>query len=698
VEKSPNGSKLILKWPFGQTIALSILLIFIFIGFCESLMRLDSIQNILPIPSVGSTHRQFELHLAQLEQYVEKKGSIDCIILGSSMVYRGIDPEKLSQAYKRYTGEELTCFNFGTFQVTASTAGPLGEILIEKYNPEILIYGTAARDFSTEAGKEAESALMDTAWIQYQMGDFSIEGWLIEHSEAYQIYLAYRNWMNVDFVIPAKIDDYQISEFGFNPRYDVMKNPNATPPLNHQLFEILSNYKISPENLRGLEQIVKLRQQRVQVVIVDMPVPRSTYLYFFDNGKDDYKAYVDQIGSYITDNDALFLKTNFRQNQIIPNDGWADRNHMNEYGASIFSEWLGKQLGVAYLRERSVDPYYVPIPTGKKANEINEKPLLPSSNVTPEPTVTRTITPTSDSTDESTGIPTDDENNLDPDNLILPEWMRRRFDTHLVQINDLASEQGGIDCIVIGSSMVFRGIDPQVFQDAFEMSNDQEVTCFNFGTPQLTAEIAYMLAEVLISEFKPKFLIYGTSARDYSDAAGGEDAELLYQYLDNHLWTQTDYEPIIDSEMMQSSKYGFEPKDGLLQNPFLIPQKSHPFYAQFSDFEISMDHLDGLGRLLELRQQGMDIIVVELPVPINTYGFFYDESSIAKQEFIEPLRDYVESRGGLFLESTFQDPSIIPIDGWADWLHLNHDGAIIFSTWLGEMISQIISMGDIQDN
>jgi hypothetical protein len=32
---------------------------------------------------------------------------------------------------------------------------------------------------------------------------------------------------------------------------------------------------------------------------------------------------------------------------LIPDDGWADLDHLNEKGALVFSEWLGTRVGEA---------------------------------------------------------------------------------------------------------------------------------------------------------------------------------------------------------------------------------------------------------------------------------------------------------------------------------------------------------------
>ena len=83
-----------------------------------------------------------------------------------------------------------------------------------------------------------------------------------------------------------------------------------------------------------------------QVVIVEMPVPPS-FLYYFDNGEQDYDKFVETIEGSVADTNVLFFRTS---NLILfPDSGWFNYNHLNAEGAPIFSEWLGRQVGQGVL-------------------------------------------------------------------------------------------------------------------------------------------------------------------------------------------------------------------------------------------------------------------------------------------------------------------------------------------------------------
>ena len=48
-------------------------------------------------------------------------------------------------------------------------------------------------------GVETAEKFLADPWVQYRLGNFSVRGWLAEHSAAYRYFLAYRNWMAWDF-------------------------------------------------------------------------------------------------------------------------------------------------------------------------------------------------------------------------------------------------------------------------------------------------------------------------------------------------------------------------------------------------------------------------------------------------------------------------------------------------------------------
>jgi hypothetical protein len=90
--------------------------------------------------------------------------------------------------------------------------------------------------------------------------------------------------------------------------------------------------------------IVRQREKGVAIVVVEMPV-YSQYFAYFENGKEDYTRFVTLLTNVAGSEDAILLRA--PAYNVIPEDGWWDRSHLNQQGAEAFTQWLA--VRVAYL-------------------------------------------------------------------------------------------------------------------------------------------------------------------------------------------------------------------------------------------------------------------------------------------------------------------------------------------------------------
>ncbi len=341
-----------LGWPFGKTLILTLILLSLLLGAGEALTRTRLFKSHFIADARGTPHNQFELQLGQLETIVAREGPIECIFLGNSMVWRGFDTEAFAQAYKQQTGQDLRCFNFGVDALPAVGAGAIAEILVQDYRPKLLIYGTDARDYAVKRESSDAAVLLDTPWLRYRLGQFSVKGWLYEHSHFYRYQRTLGHLMRLEkrYLLVRGADALNKSNYGFHGGGTVGSfvstppNPNDHTAHVRYYFSVLSDYKMLLENLNGLKQIVRHNTQGTQVLVVEMPVPEM-YFHFFGKGEQDHQAFLDQIGGIAEANGAPFWHTTALH--LIPDDGWGDYSHLNTKGATIFSQWFGEQLGQA---------------------------------------------------------------------------------------------------------------------------------------------------------------------------------------------------------------------------------------------------------------------------------------------------------------------------------------------------------------
>jgi hypothetical protein len=338
------------------TLALAVPLLAVLLGALEGLARTAFAQSRLLTPSVSSDVDYMSVKLAALEQFVEENGPPDCLIVGSSMTAWGVDVQSLSTAYREVTGQPITCFNFALQAANAAEMSRWVEVLARKYHPWLVIYPNSAWDYNPVATAE----VLEPAWLDYQQGQFTVEGWLVDHSYAYRYYLTYAGWTRSDFspklAERAELETQLALRDGFDAKTGVMDVSVIPDPHDYVIGSHLAYfYEVSAEDFAGLQHMVNfLHGQGIELVLVEVPLP-ATFMVFFDKGQTDYEKYVEQVGGYAASQGVPFWWT--LPLDLIPDDGWYNYSHLNQDGAEVFSVWLGQRLGEAVLRGEIAPPH-----------------------------------------------------------------------------------------------------------------------------------------------------------------------------------------------------------------------------------------------------------------------------------------------------------------------------------------------------
>ena len=307
------------------------------------MVRQSFFQPYLSESSLGTRHIQFERQWNRLDALTRSGVPIDCIALGNSMTYNGFDPRTFNRVFSKWSGRKITCFNFGVDALTPVSASALARILLETYQPRLLIYGIDARDFAIDFDSEETSVIMDADWIQYQLGHPNLKGWLVEHSSLYR----YRHSLTDFAPLAASEDLSSAAKYGYGPMDDVFDSTTLPDPKDdwfhvQYYFGVLKDYSVRPENRQALSELVRLQEMGTTMVVVEMPVS-DMYFHFFEDPMVGYGQFLKAVREITTDYDVLLVETSGRP--IIPPDGWMDYVHVNRKGASVFSAWLGRQLG-----------------------------------------------------------------------------------------------------------------------------------------------------------------------------------------------------------------------------------------------------------------------------------------------------------------------------------------------------------------
>jgi hypothetical protein len=334
----------------GKTAWFTALMLLLLTAVGEWVARSEFFQMPLTPPKMGSRHYQLGHKLALLNELARKTGHVDCIMLGSSMVDTGFDPAAFETGYREMTGRDIHCFNFGIDASTAASTAALVRIVVEDYSPRLLILGTDPRDYAVPQEDRDPAVVLNTPWVAYRQGDFSMEGWLLDHSYLYRYRQHLDRLARFQFEGTLWSDTkltYEILPNGFTPLSQVSTYINDPPNPGDDSFEvtyytrIYSSYHMLHENLESLENILDYNESGIQVIVVEMPVADGLY-YFFGKREYDYNQFLTGVGELASLHHVPFWQT--EPLDFIPDNGWVDYSHLNRTGAEMFSTCLGQQV------------------------------------------------------------------------------------------------------------------------------------------------------------------------------------------------------------------------------------------------------------------------------------------------------------------------------------------------------------------
>lgn len=295
------------------------------------------------------------------------------------------------------------------------------------------------------------------------------------------------------------------------------------------------------------------------------------------------------------------------------------------------------------------------------------------------------------------------------------------FEVKWFKLQEYVEEHGGVDVILMGSSLVNTGVVPEEVSRAFlDNGGDTPLRVFNFGVEGLTIQPNATVAQLLIETYQPKAIIFGTELRDYAANNGVEVAEqfltgpwVQYRrgvfsprgwlaehsyaaryYLAYRNWMTCDFpedhaEAIHRQQIMQADGYDIENRISVTHNR--PPDPANPEDAEvfevFAGFEIDPGRLGDLQSLIAAGQQnGVIVIFVEMPVAPTFFDYF-ERGELEHDNFLRVIPTQVAESGGYFIPAPPED--IFPLNGRSDRVHLNKFGAPFLSRYLGEQLAAL---------
>ncbi len=326
----------------------------------EALARTPWVQSRLPFQAFGTNHIQFEMQMANFRAFVAENGPPECLIMGTSMALRDIDPEVMAAVYKRQKGEDLVCYNFAVNAIQVSTSELLAEILMDEFQPKLLIIGTSFLDYTQHQEGQLDDRFASNDWMNYRLGRFSLKGWLTEHSYAFRLILLLSysapeglRFTDLDGVGKEILKwQNQLTRYGYGESEVVAEINRLTAGQLKRFLDQFGDYALSRRNVNGIEAFAQLQEaQGVQVIIVQLP--HHPYMVNVTDPQGNPVPEAELVRSFLAeveltlrqitaDYGVLFIDTEAMGE--LPGNVWKDLYHLNVLGSPILSEWLTLQI------------------------------------------------------------------------------------------------------------------------------------------------------------------------------------------------------------------------------------------------------------------------------------------------------------------------------------------------------------------
>ena len=105
---------------------------------------------------------------------------------------------------------------------------------------------------------------------------------------------------------------------------------------------------------------------------------------------------------------------------------------------------------------------------------------------------------------------------------------------------------------------------------------------------------------------------------------------------------------------------------------------------------LAQAEIDRFVDLLRLRQRGLQVAVVEMPMHPTLYAWV-ERNAGYYADVLRTMESRTREQGAPF----WRAPHDLPENGWADLWHLDSIGAPIFSRWLGERVGEAVVAGTL---
>lgn len=295
----------------------------------------------------------------------------------------------------------------------------------------------------------------------------------------------------------------------------------------------------------------------------------------------------------------------------------------------------------------------------------------------------------------------------------------QNFDLKLARLEAFVKNEGGVDCILLGSSTVNHDLVPSVMRKAFRDQTGKDIRIFNFGLAGLNNPVTVAMVRILVNRYHPRLIILGifpgeenfgriTNQRLMSNPWVNQqlgrrsfngwllDHSRAYRYFMRFcVWLkQPDFSRSIRRLERETSPDGYTKTTRTMPNIDDPPDsvREREFFVRYGHFQVAPSHLEAINDLFRFKPD-VELAVLEMPIH-PTFMVFFGQGKADYDLAVAETRNRARREDVLFW-STSQVR--IPSEGWWNRNHLNRTGAQVLSLWLGERLAEAVKQGKLKD-
>jgi hypothetical protein len=326
----------IARRPFGSTLVLAVVLMLAGGALIEIGLRLATARWNLPVGIVGSGNPSFDVTVDRIERFTKRHGAPRVVCVGSSMIKKAVDPAVFETRIGGPAGERPFCFNFGVAGFTAEGAVRIVDLVQQHFGPELILFDASPVVFQQIVDPHlASTAVPRSTWFRHQMGEPSVDGFLIDRLMLVRYFLRARLYLEE----PA--NHQQIRRYDRRTRFDGFDTNDTARGRAGVRVKVRTSLRRAdpvPQQLALLDDLLPAHHN---LVLIETPVsPRFTEYY--PQGQVGYERALDAIDDIARKWGSPFVRSSgsFR----VPDSHWVNDNHLSSAGAAVFARWLAGEL------------------------------------------------------------------------------------------------------------------------------------------------------------------------------------------------------------------------------------------------------------------------------------------------------------------------------------------------------------------